>query len=96
MVFNVVPTVFEVSLVGGILAYKCGPQFVALTVATMAAYTYYTFTVTQVHLLHIQSHTGGGEEAAWCITQVGGRKQHGVRTNLAPTGPSCHHVEGAG
>lgn len=48
MVFNVVPTAFEVSLVAGILAYKCGPQFAALTAATIAAYTYYTFTVTQV------------------------------------------------
>ncbi|GAB4819644.1 hypothetical protein N2152v2_006690 [Parachlorella kessleri] len=47
MVFNVVPTAFEVSLVGGILAYKCGPQFAALTAATIVAYTYYTFTVTQ-------------------------------------------------
>ena len=27
MVFNIIPTVFELSLVTGILAYKCGPQF---------------------------------------------------------------------
>lgn len=47
MVFNVVPTVFEVSLVAGILAYKCGPQFAALTAGTIAAYTAFTFSITQ-------------------------------------------------
>lgn len=31
MVFNVVPTALEVSMVAGILAYKCGPAFAALT-----------------------------------------------------------------
>lgn len=48
MVFNVVPTAFEVALVAGILAYKCGPGFAALTGATIAAYTAFTFSITQV------------------------------------------------
>ena len=47
MVFNVVPTAFEVSLVAGILAYKCGPEFAALTAGTIATYTAFTFGVTQ-------------------------------------------------
>ena len=47
MVFNVVPTAFEVSLVAGILAYKCGPAFAGLTAGTIAAYTAFTFGVTQ-------------------------------------------------
>lgn len=47
MVFNVVPTAFEVTLVAGILAYKCGPEFAALTAATITTYTGFTFAVTQ-------------------------------------------------
>lgn len=47
MVFNVVPTAFEVALVGGILAYKCGPAFAVLTAGTIAAYTAFTFSITQ-------------------------------------------------
>jgi ATP-binding cassette subfamily B (MDR/TAP) protein 7 len=47
MVFNVVPTAFEVTLVAGILAYKCGPEFAALTAVTIASYTGFTFAVTQ-------------------------------------------------
>ena len=47
MVFNVVPTAFEVSLVAGILAYKCGPAFAGLTAATIVTYTAFTFGVTQ-------------------------------------------------
>lgn len=47
MVFNVVPTAFEVSLVAGILAYKCGPAFAGLTAVTIASYTAFTLGVTQ-------------------------------------------------
>ena len=32
----------------GILAWKCGPALAALTAATLAAYTAFTFAVTQV------------------------------------------------
>lgn len=48
MVFNVVPTAFEVALVAGILAYKCGPAFAGLTAGTIVAYTAFTFSITQV------------------------------------------------
>lgn len=47
MVFNVVPTALEVSLVAGILAWKCGPALAALTGGTLVVYTVFTFTVTQ-------------------------------------------------
>lgn len=52
MVFNVVPTFFEVALVAGILAYKCGPAFAGLTAATLAAYTAFTFSITQARVMH--------------------------------------------
>lgn len=48
MVFNVVPTALEVSLVAGILAWKCGPALAALTGSTLLLYIAFTFTVTQV------------------------------------------------
>jgi hypothetical protein len=48
MVFNVVPTLFEVVVVSGILTLKCGPSLAALTVGTLAAYTAFTFSITQV------------------------------------------------
>ena len=50
-VFNVVPTFLEVSLVAGILAYKCGPAFAGLTAATITLYTLVTFAITSVSLL---------------------------------------------
>ncbi|KAJ9531485.1 hypothetical protein QJQ45_015055 [Haematococcus lacustris] len=46
MIFNVVPTAFEVVLVAGILSWKCGPALGALTLGTLAAYTAFTFKVT--------------------------------------------------
>lgn len=43
ILFNVVPTAFEVVLVSGILAIKLGPAYALVSVGTIAAYT--TFTV---------------------------------------------------
>lgn len=48
MVFNVVPTIFEVIMVSAILTVKCGPSLAALTFGTLAAYTAFTFSITQV------------------------------------------------
>jgi ABC-type transport system involved in Fe-S cluster assembly fused permease/ATPase subunit len=48
MVFNVVPTVFEVAMVSGILTAKCGWSLAALTCGTVGAYMAFTFSVTQV------------------------------------------------
>lgn len=47
MIFNVAPTALEVLLVAGILAYKCGAAFAALTGVTIATYTAFTFAITQ-------------------------------------------------
>ncbi|KIZ04396.1 ATP-binding cassette, subfamily B, bacterial [Monoraphidium neglectum] len=44
MVFNVVPTVFEVAMVSAILTAKCGPSLAALTFGTLAAYIAFTFS----------------------------------------------------
>ena len=46
MVFNVFPTAFEIALVSGILASKCGPEFAALTGGTIATYTAFTIACT--------------------------------------------------
>ncbi|XP_071738016.1 ABC transporter B family member 25, mitochondrial-like [Rutidosis leptorrhynchoides] len=47
MVFNVVPTVLEISMVSGILAYKFGPTFALITSLSVAAYVAFTLTITQ-------------------------------------------------
>ena len=46
-VFHVFPTALEVAMVAGILAWKCGPAFAALTGGTIAAYTAFTVATTQ-------------------------------------------------
>lgn len=46
LVFNVFPTLFEVSLVSSILWYKCGGQFAAVTLATLGAYIAWTLSIT--------------------------------------------------
>ncbi|EIN09945.1 hypothetical protein PUNSTDRAFT_52085 [Punctularia strigosozonata HHB-11173 SS5] len=46
IVFRIVPTALEISLVCGILSYKFGWDFAAITVATMAAYTWFTVRTT--------------------------------------------------
>ncbi|TQD95430.1 hypothetical protein C1H46_018915 [Malus baccata] len=47
MVFNVVPTILEISMVSGILAYKFGAPFAWITSLSVAAYIAFTLTVTQ-------------------------------------------------
>lgn len=46
IVFHIVPTALEISLVCGILSKNYGVSFAAATLATMAAYTAFTFSVT--------------------------------------------------
>ncbi|KAF2101725.1 ABC transporter-like protein [Rhizodiscina lignyota] len=46
MVFHIIPTALEISLVCGILTYQYGAQFAAITAATMVAYTAFTITTT--------------------------------------------------
>ncbi|CAN6469541.1 unnamed protein product [Victoria cruziana] len=47
MVFNVVPTILEISMVSGILAYKCGTTFAWITSLSVAAYVAFTLIITQ-------------------------------------------------
>nr|XP_043611168.1 ABC transporter B family member 25, mitochondrial-like [Erigeron canadensis] len=47
MVFNVVPTILEISLVSGILAYNFGAPFAWITSLSVAAYVTFTLAVTQ-------------------------------------------------
>lgn len=47
IVFHMFPTILELSLVCGVLTYKCGPQFALVTVGTIVAYTAFTLGVTQ-------------------------------------------------
>ncbi|EPS66128.1 hypothetical protein M569_08649, partial [Genlisea aurea] len=47
MVFNVVPTILELTMVSGILAYKCGASFAWITSLSMLAYIAFTLVVTQ-------------------------------------------------
>ena len=47
LVFNVAPTMLELSLVCGVLAYTCGPQYAWLALGTVALYSAFTLGVTQ-------------------------------------------------
>ncbi|CAL5333898.1 unnamed protein product [Camellia sinensis] len=47
MVFNVVPTILEISMVSGILAYKFGAPFALITSLSVAAYVIFTLIITQ-------------------------------------------------
>ena len=46
MVFHILPTALEITMVCGILAYQYGPKFAAITAATMIAYTSFTVITT--------------------------------------------------
>ncbi|OBZ66221.1 Iron-sulfur clusters transporter ATM1, mitochondrial [Grifola frondosa] len=46
IIFRIVPTALEISLVCGILTYKFGWDFAAITLLTMAAYTWFTVRTT--------------------------------------------------
>ncbi|CAF1494631.1 unnamed protein product [Didymodactylos carnosus] len=47
LVFNIVPTIFEVGLVSGILWYKFGLSYAGISIGCIAGYTAYTLAVTQ-------------------------------------------------
>ncbi|KAI8970973.1 P-loop containing nucleoside triphosphate hydrolase protein [Pilobolus umbonatus] len=46
MVFHVLPTALEISMVCGILAYKFGPSYALVTLGTIITYTGYTVATT--------------------------------------------------
>ncbi|XP_055532175.1 iron-sulfur clusters transporter ABCB7, mitochondrial isoform X1 [Wyeomyia smithii] len=47
MVFNVVPTIFEMALVSSILGMKCGLAYAGLSMGCVGVYSAYTLAVTQ-------------------------------------------------
>ena len=47
MVFNIVPTVFELALVSTILGVKCGPEYAGIALGCVATYTIFTLAITQ-------------------------------------------------
>ncbi|GJQ70213.1 ABCB7 [Trypoxylus dichotomus] len=47
MVFNVVPTVFELALVSSILGLKCGGSFAGISLGCVGIYTLFTLITTQ-------------------------------------------------
>lgn len=47
MLFNIVPTVFELALVSSILGYKCGPEYAAVALGCVGTYAVFTLAVTQ-------------------------------------------------
>lgn len=64
MLFNVVPTALEVTLVSGILAYNLGPAYAAVAVTTIVSYTAFTVTVsnwrTEIRKKMNQAETAAG------------------------------------
>ncbi|UZJ54753.1 hypothetical protein CBS101457_004073 [Exobasidium rhododendri] len=46
IVFHIIPTALEITMVCGILSYKCGTSFAAVTVITMAGYAWFTIRTT--------------------------------------------------
>ena len=47
LVFNIAPTLVELSLVCGALAYTCGPQYAGVALGTVGLYSAFTLGVTQ-------------------------------------------------
>ena len=47
VLFNIVPTFFEVFLVSGILFYLYGPWYAVITLLTIGFYSYLTFVITE-------------------------------------------------
>ena len=47
VLFNVVPTFFEIFLVAGILFYLYGPWYAVVTITTISFYSYLTFLITE-------------------------------------------------
>ena len=47
LVFNIAPTMVELSLVSAGLAYTCGPQYAWVALGTVGLYSAFTLGVTQ-------------------------------------------------
>ncbi|XP_066582841.1 uncharacterized protein [Prorops nasuta] len=64
LVFNLVPTFFELGLVSALLAVKCGPQFAFIAAGSIGIYVAFTLLVTQwrtkfrVHMNRAENEAG--------------------------------------
>jgi len=47
IIFNIAPTIVELSFVCGVLAYSCGPAYAAVALSTVSLYAAFTLLVTQ-------------------------------------------------
>ena len=47
MVFNIAPTIFELTLVSIVLAYKCGAEFTGVAIGAVFIYALWTLKYTQ-------------------------------------------------
>jgi ATP-binding cassette subfamily B (MDR/TAP) protein 7 len=63
MVFNIFPTIFEISLVSGILAYRCGPYYAAVVLGTLGTYVVFTLSVAQWRIKFRQQMNQADNEA---------------------------------
>lgn len=47
MVFNIIPTVFELSLVSTVLYLKCGGEYASIALGCVGIYSLFTLAITQ-------------------------------------------------
>ncbi|CAI8021418.1 ATP-binding cassette sub-family B member 7, mitochondrial [Geodia barretti] len=71
LVFNVFPTIFEVSLVSGILTYKFGLSYALVTIGTLSVYAAFTLGVTQWRTkFRVQMNKADGEAGSKAIDSL--------------------------
>ncbi|KAI8924851.1 P-loop containing nucleoside triphosphate hydrolase protein [Entophlyctis helioformis] len=63
VVFHIVPTGFEIAVVCGILTYSYGPVYAGVTIATMVAYSAFTF-ITTAWRMQFRKHMNQADNAA--------------------------------
>jgi ABC-type transport system involved in Fe-S cluster assembly fused permease/ATPase subunit len=62
--FNIAPTLVELALAAGVLAWKYGPVFALIAAATVAVYAWVTFAITNWRLRHRREMNDRDTEAA--------------------------------
>lgn len=64
LAFNIAPTVIELALAAGVLAWRFGPSFALIAVATVLVYGWITFGVTEWRLKYRREMNARDSEAA--------------------------------
>lgn len=62
--FNIAPTIVELGLAAGVLAWRYGPMFAAIAAATVMVYAWLTFAITNWRLKHRREMNDRDTEAA--------------------------------